>query len=140
MANISSFVILEMLFLTLSSINIDFPKRELQWRYYTTEQAFLTIKLVELVRKKEFAVAALNPGYNTFVVYIASFESFRNNQESNIYLFCRVQITALIANEAPNSIFIEYSEFTDGFSPKLASELFEHTEINDHAIELVDDW
>ena len=44
-----------------------------------------------------------------------------------------------MANEAPTSIPTEYSDFADVFSPELASELPEHTEINDHAIELVDD-
>ncbi len=34
----------------------------------------------------------------------------------------------------------EDSDFLDVFLPKLAAELLEHTEINDHAIELVDDW
>ena len=44
-----------------------------------------------------------------------------------------------MANEAPTSIPTEYSDFTDVFFPELASELLEHTGINDHAIELVDD-
>ena len=45
-----------------------------------------------------------------------------------------------MVNEALTSIPIEYSDFADIFSPELASELLEHTGINDHAIELVDDW
>ena len=44
-----------------------------------------------------------------------------------------------MANEALTSIPTEYSDFADVFSPELASELPEHTGINDHAIELVDD-
>ncbi len=38
--------------------------------------------------------------------------------------------------EVPN----EYIDFADIFLPKLAIKLLEHTRINNHAIELVDDW
>ncbi len=34
----------------------------------------------------------------------------------------------------------EYADFTDIFFPKLAVELLEHTGINNHAIELLDNW
>ena len=50
----------------------------------------------------------------------------------------RPQIAGLIAEEAPTKVPVEYADFADVFSPDLASELFEHTGINDHAIELVD--
>ncbi len=39
----------------------------------------------------------------------------------------------------PLPIPSEYTDFADDFLPKLAAELLEHTRINDHAIELVDD-
>ena len=45
-----------------------------------------------------------------------------------------------MVNEAPTLISIEYSDFADIFSPELASELLKYTEINNHAIKLVDDW
>ena len=45
-----------------------------------------------------------------------------------------------MANEASTTILTEYSDFVNVFSPELASELPEHTGINDHAIELVDNW
>ena len=44
-----------------------------------------------------------------------------------------------MANEALNSIPTEYSNFADVFFLELASELPEHTRINDYAIKLVDD-
>ena len=44
-----------------------------------------------------------------------------------------------MANKASTSIPTEYSDFANVFSPELALELPEHTGINDHAIELVDD-
>ncbi len=43
-------------------------------------------------------------------------------------------------DEAPTKVPSEYADFADIFSPKLATELLKHTEINDHAIEFVDDW
>ena len=52
----------------------------------------------------------------------------------------KTQIAYLKVDEAPTKILSEYADFADVFSPKLAAELSEHTGINDHAIELVDDW
>ena len=137
-ANVSRNVILEMPFLTLSGADVDFPNREFWWRSYTIEEALLTTKQVELVGKKEFAAAALNPGHETFVVYVASIESL--SQEDDVHPSCRAQIAALVANEDLTSIPTEYSNFADVFSLELASKLPEYTEINDHAIELIDDW
>ena len=136
-ANVSPDVVLGMLFFTLSGANVDFPKRELRWRSYTIEEALPTTKRVELVGKKEFAAAALDPGHETFVVHVASLESL--SQEGDVHSSCRAQIAALVANEAPTSIPTEYSDFANVFSPELASKLPEHTEINDHAIKLMDD-
>ena len=44
----------------------------------------------------------------------------------------------MIVEEAPTKVPVEYLDFADIFSPDLASELSEHTGINDHAIELVE--
>ena len=85
--------------------------------------------------KKEFAVIALNPGHETFVVHIASLKS--PSQESNVHPSCKAQIAALVANKASTSIPTEYSDFADVFSPELALKLPKHIEINDHAIKLV---
>ena len=43
----------------------------------------------------------------------------------------------MIAEEALTKVSAEYLDFTDIFSLDLASELSEHTKINDHTIELV---
>ena len=135
-ANIGLNEILGILFLTLSGADVDFLKRELWWRSYTIEKALSTIKQVELVGKKEFAAAVFDLGHETFVIYVAFLES--PSQEGDVHLFCRAQIAALVANEAPTSILTKYSDFADVFSPELASELPEYTRINDHAIKLVD--
>ena len=90
-------------------------------------------------RKKDFTAVALDPRYETFIVQVASLENLSNTQEGNIYLFCRVQIAALVANEALTSIFSKYSNFADIFSLKLALEFSEHTRIHNHAIKLMND-
>ena len=75
MANISLKVVFGMLFLTLSGADVNFLSRELRWRIYTTKKAFLTTRCVELVGKKEFAATALDPKYETYVVYVRSVSS-----------------------------------------------------------------
>ena len=45
----------------------------------------------------------------------------------------------MIAEEALTKVPAKYSDFADVFSLDLAFKLPEHTGINDHAIELVDD-
>ena len=138
-ANVSSEVVLRMLFPTLSGIDVDFLGRELQWRTYTTEEAFPTTKRVELVGKKKFAAAALDSESETFVVHIAllSSNTSLNSSPVNVHLFRRPQVSDLIAEEAPMKIPAKYSDFADIFSPDLASKLSKYTKINDHAIKLV---
>ena len=75
MANISPEVVFVMPFLTLSSVNIDFSDWELRWRTYTTKEALPTSKCVELMGKKGFVAAVLNPEQKTYVVHVASLGS-----------------------------------------------------------------
>ena len=126
-ADVSLEVVLGMPFLTLSDANIDFSGQELQLRAYTTKKVFPTTWRVELVGKKEFAATAFDPEHETYVVYIASL---------NIHPFRKPQISGLIAEEAPTKISAEYSDLMDIFSPDLATELLEHTEINTYTIDL----
>ena len=88
-ANVSSDMVLRIPFLTLSNVDVNFPKRKLWWRSYTIEKALLTTKQVELVEKKEFAAAALDPGYETFVIHVVFLKSPSNTQESDVHPFCR---------------------------------------------------
>ena len=74
-ANVSPEVVLGMPFLTLSGADVDFSGRELRWKTYTAEEALPTTRRVELVGKKEFAAAALDPESETFVVHVASLSS-----------------------------------------------------------------
>ena len=96
------------------------------------------------MEKKEFATAALDPEYKTFVVYIAFF-SFTplvaslgsNPLNADIHFFRRPQISGLITKETPTKVLSKYLEFADVFSLDLASKLSEYTGINNYTIELV---
>ena len=91
--------------------------------------------------KKEFTAAALDPESETFVVYVASFNSDTSPSsfplELDVHPSRRPQISGLIAEEASTKVPAKYSDFADIFSLDLASKLPEHTGINDHAIKLV---
>ena len=50
------------------------------------------------------------------------------------------QIAHLKADEVPAEVPNKYANFADIFSPQLSVEFLKHTRINDHIIELVDDW
>ena len=129
MANISPERVFGMPYLTLSNANVDFLGWELRWRTYTTKKALPTTRRVELVGKKEFVTAMLDPEYKTFVVHVASFRSTLLN--------ARPQISGLIAKEALIKVSAKYSNFVDVFSPDLTFKLPKHTGINDYAIKLV---
>ena len=94
--------------------------------------------------KKEFAASALDPESEIFMVYVASLRSNASPSSSasqlelDVHPFRRPQISDLIAEEAPTKVPAKYSDYADLFSLDLASKLPKHTEINDHAIELVE--
>ena len=142
MANVSPKIVLGMPFLTVSSADIDFLGRELRWKTYTAKEALPTTRRVKLVGKKEFVAAALDPKSEIFVVHVASLSSDVSPSSSllelDVHPSRRPQVSGLIAKEAPTKVPAEYSDFADVFSSDLASELPEHTGINDHVIELVD--
>ena len=89
--------------------------------------------------KKEFAAAELDPEHETYVIHVGSASSVASPSSSplDVHPSRRPQIAGLIAEEAPTKVPAEYADFADMFSPDLASELPEHTGINNHAIELV---
>ena len=92
--------------------------------------------------KKEFAAATLDPEYETYVVHITSLSctplmSF-GSPSLDVYPSQRPQISGLIAEEAPTKVPTKCLDFADVFSSDLASELPEHTKINNYTIELVE--
>ncbi len=137
LADIKSNVVLGILFLTISNIDINFQARNLQWRSYITGDILPSTKWVKLIGKKEFTVVAYDSKYEAFVVHIVALNIDSSNE---MYPSKRVQIAHLKADEAPTEMPNKYADFIDVFLLKLAIELPEHTRINDHSIELVDDW
>ena len=138
-ANVSPEVVLGMLFLILSGADIDFLGRELRWRTYSTEKAFPTTRHVQLEGKKEFTVAVLDLEHESYVVHVGLVSSDElPSSLLDVHPSRRLQLSGLIAEEAPTKVLAEYLDFADVFSPDLASELPEHTGINNHAIDLVD--
>ncbi len=82
-----------------------------------------------------FAVVALDLKHKTFIVYVAALSVDLGDE---VHPSKRAQIAYLNADKTPSKVPNKYNVFAV-FSPKLAAELPEHTGINDHAIELVDD-
>ena len=131
-----------MLFFTLSGADVDFLDWKLRWRTYTTKEALITNRRIELVSKKEFAVAALDFEHETYLVHIWSISFIvllsSSLLELDVYPFCRPQIFGLIAKEAPIKVLAKYLDFADVFSADLTSKLLKHNGINKHTIKLVD--
>lgn len=137
LANINIDVALGISFLTLSNTDIGFTDWELYWRSYNISEALPTICRIELIDQKEFAVASLGKDDKVFVVHMASLVI---STEMTIHPFWIAQIASLITDEAPVTVPIEYFDFADIFSPESVAEPPEHTKINDHLIELIDNW
>ena len=97
-ANVSPEVVLEIFFLTLSGVDVDFWGRELWWRPYTIQKDLPTTRRVKLMGKKEFAAAAFDLESETFVVYIASlsFDASPSFSPLNIHPSRRPQVSGLI--------------------------------------------
>ena len=118
-ANISRERVFEMLFFTLSDANIDFFDRQLRWKTYTTEEILLTTKHIELMGKKEFAVAVLDPKYETYMVYIESINSIASPYFSplssiftlSINLKCPVWLSKKLLQNSLPSIWISRTYF-----------------------------
>ncbi len=136
LADVKSDIVFGMPFLTISNAHVDFQARDLQWRSYTTRDVLLTTRRVEQIGKKEFAAAALDPEHEAVVFRVAALNIDLGDE---VHPSRRAQIVHLKEDKAPTEIPSEYADFADVFWPKLAVELPEHTGINDHAIELVDD-
>ncbi len=136
LADVRPDIVLEMPFLTMSNTDVDFQARDLQWRSCTTEKVLPTTRRVELIRKKEFAAAALDPEQEAFIVHVDALSVDSGDEVQSLQ---KAQIGHLKADEALIEVLCEYIDFADVFLPKLVAELPEHTRINDHAIKLVDD-
>ena len=118
-----------MFFLPLSRINVWFAEREFVGRTYMAAKTLPTTRRVEIINKKEFAVAAINADDKTFVVHIAALVE---PTTMLIYSSCQAQVVLLMSKEI--GIPAEYSDFFNVFSSDSAAELPKYIGINDHPI------
>ena len=135
LANTSMKVVLWMSFLAFSNADIQFLTESFTWRSYSTAKALSTARWAEYINKHKFAKAALYKNSETFVVHVAVLKALK----PFVHLFRAPRPTALQQDKAHIKIPLEYSDYTDIFSPDLAMDLPENTRINEHAIELVKD-
>lgn len=73
--------------------------------------------------------------HRAFIVHVAALSV---DSSDEIYPSKRAQIAYLEVDEVFIKVSNEYAEFANVFLLKLAAELLEHMEINNYAIELVD--
>lgn len=83
---------------------------------------------MELVEKKESAIAILDLDEKIFVIYIVFFINF------NVLLTYRAQIVYLKIDKVSPVILSKYIDFSDIVSPNLVFKLPKHTKINNRAI------
>ena len=122
-----------MLFLTLSKVDIRFAWWKLVWRIYTAVEALPMTRRVEIIDKREFAEAVLNAYDETFVVHVAA---LAEPTTMPIYSSCQTQVAALTSEET--GILAGYPNFSNVFSSDSVAKPLEHTGINNHSINLLD--
>ncbi len=137
LANVKPDIMLGIPFLTMSNADVDFQAWDLQGRSYTIGDILPTTRWLELIGKKEFVATALDQEHEAFVVHVAALSA---DSGDKVHPSKIAQISYLKADQAYSEVSSEYADFADVFSPKLAAEFPEYTGINDHIIELVDDW
>lgn len=124
-------IALRISFLILSNIKINFLKRKLNLRSYTTIETLPTTKQIKLVEKKKFIVIALDLNNEIFIIHVAFLIC------TNVYLFHKAQIALLIHDNAPIVVLSKYVDFANVFSHNLVAKLLEYIGINDYLINLV---
>ena len=71
MADTKFEVILGMFFLKFSNTDVLFGEKTLMWKTYTINKILSTTEQVQIINKKNLAIAAMDTNSKTFVVYIA---------------------------------------------------------------------
>ena len=145
-------VILGMSFLKLSNADVSFGEEILTWKSYITIKVLPTTKRVQLINQQEFVIAALDINSKTFMVHLAirKWEKIAMDPDRKAPIKTqievqsgaqcraqkRVQVGALIFDEAPAKVLAKYLYYSNVFLMENVAELPENTEINEHAIKL----
>ena len=132
--DISIDIALGISFFTLNNVKINFIGYYIYLKIYTIAKILLTIKQVELIRKKKFATVAFDLKDEIFILYIAFI-----NQDSDVHPSWTTQITSQKADKALTFVFLKYTDFTDIFFKNSAAKLLEYIRINEHTIYLIKD-
>lgn len=83
--------------------------------------------------KKRVVAILLVSKDRIFTVYVASFAFF-----NKIFSFQKIQIILLKIDRDHTTVFLEYSEFADVFSPERAIKPLKHMKINNDVIDMID--
>ena len=129
LADISKKLVLGMFFLTFSNVDVQFAKKELIWRTYTTKEVLPTTRQVELIDQKKFAKPVLDKNIGAFMMEISSLRS-----RMTIYPAKKAQLALLLVKKV--TVWTEYLDFANVFFEELANVLLERIKVNDHAINL----
>lgn len=82
LVNTNMEVILEIPFLLLNNINVEFTKklRKLIWGTYIGSEALPITNWVEIINKMEFAKVRLDVNLKTFIIYVSAQKLLKNRQ------------------------------------------------------------
>lgn len=93
------------------------------WRSYTTIKDLATTKRVQIIKKKDIIIAALDIDNLIIVMYIAipEWEEITINpvKKAQIEAQNRVQVRVLLFDKALTAIPVEYSNYSNNFSEKM---------------------
>lgn len=122
-------VVLSIFFFTFNKANILFIKKRLIWWSYLLVKFLSTTKRIQIISLKKFTIVALDLGKKAFMVFIAYLRA-----KIFIYPARKTKVALLIVEKV--IILVEYSDFEDIFSKKLALKLSKRFDINKHSINL----
>ena len=114
LADISIKMVLSMLFLIFSNADIQFIKKKLTWRTYTTKKALSTTCRVKFINWKKFGKAVLDENIEAFMVHVSSLRS-----RIIIYPAREAQIALLLAEKV--TVLAKHLDFADVFLEKPAN-------------------
>lgn len=80
-------LILEMLFLVLSNINIQFDIESFLWRTFSTVEALSITKHVELIDNHKYTKIALDKNFQTFLVHVTAWKP-QSQLHTHLGSFC----------------------------------------------------
>ena len=107
-------VVLGMTFLIFSNIDVQFAKKEIIWKNYTTKKALSTTHQVKLVDQKKYAKVVLDKNIEVFVTHV-SFLGLK----LTIHLVRKAWIALLLAEKV--TVPAKYSDFANVFLEESAN-------------------